>query len=95
MINNVFAAVYFCSETGSSGFAGTEDNTEPKNYILNKFKAKITVEPKSFSSNDLGFTWANMSCLGPLLDKLLLKFGNFFNFYTSYTFFDFNSEEKL
>ena len=93
LINNVFAAVYFCSETGSRGFAGTKDNREPKNYILNKFKTKITFEPKSFSSNGLGFTWANMSCLGLLLDKLLSKFDGFFNFYTSYTFFNFNSEK--
>ena len=77
LTNNVFATVYFCSEIDSRGFAGAKDNREPRNYILSKFKAKITFEPKRFSSNDLGITWNNMSCLGSPSQKYSMTWSNY------------------
>lgn len=66
--SNVFAEVYFCSDLDGIGFAGLKDNRKERNYNTDKFKAKITFNPPSFSSNDLGSTWSYLKCFKPVQD---------------------------
>ena len=64
--SNVFAEVYFCSDLDGTGFAGLKNNREGRDYRSEKFKAKITFDPPSFSAKDLGNTWSYLKCLKPL-----------------------------
>ena len=66
LCSNVFADVYYCSDKNGVGFAGLKNNFEKRNYRSEKFKAKITFDPPSFSAKDLGMTWSKMICLDPV-----------------------------
>jgi len=66
--SNVFAEVYFCSDLDGIGFTGLKDNRKERNYNIEKFKAKITFNPPSFSAKDLGNTWSYLKCLKPVQD---------------------------
>ena len=75
--SNVFANIYFCSDKKGVGFAGLKNNHEKRDYRSEKFKAKITFDPPSFSAKDLGMTWSKMICLEPV-DNLSMTCANDF-----------------